>query len=274
MSGELSGESPSVVDVSIPNPSRIYDYLLGGSHNFAVDRETADRAMAAGKVTALPARANRSFLRRAVRFMIDSGVDQFLDLGSGIPTAGNVHEIAQRVNPDARVVYVDNEPVAVAQARQLLADNPNATIIGSDVRDADAVLGHPDTARLLDFSRPIGLLTVAVLHFVPDADDPAGLVRRYLADAVPGSYLALSHHSEDAYTAEKRALAAAGRAAYSRTQTAVFARTRAEIAAFLAPTELVEPGIVWTPQWRPDGGDPEVTDPAEAEIYAAVGRLR
>jgi hypothetical protein len=273
MSGAMS-EEPPVVDVSIPNPARIYDYLLGGSHNFAVDRETADRAMAAGQVTALPARANRSFLRRAVRFMITQGVHQFLDLGSGIPTAGNVHEIAQLADPAARVVYVDNEPVAVAQARQLLADNPNAAIIGSDVRDTETVLEHPATRELLDLSRPIGVLMVAVLHFIPDEDDPEGLVGRYLRDVPAGSHLALSHYSEDAYTPEKRALAEQGKAAYQRTRTSVFARTRDRIGQLAGQVDLVEPGIVWTPQWRPDGGDPEVPDPAAAEIYAAVGRVR
>jgi hypothetical protein len=259
--------------VSTPNPARIYDYLLGGSHNFAVDRETAERAMAAGQVTALPARLNRSFLRRAVRFMVDQGVDQFLDLGSGIPTVGNVHEIAQAANPAARVVYVDNEPVAVAHSRQLLADNPNAVIINTDIRDAEAVLADPDTRRLLDFTRPIGALLVSVLHFIPDEDRPGDLIQRYLADAPDGSYLAISHYTEDGYTEQKRELAERGKQAYQRTGTLPVARGRADVAGLLAGLDLVPPGIVWTPEWRPDGGDPELASAAEAEIYGAVSRV-
>ncbi|HEX9338154.1 MAG TPA: SAM-dependent methyltransferase, partial [Pseudonocardiaceae bacterium] len=242
----LTGEPPSpMVDISAPNAARMYDYLLGGCHNFAIDRETAEKAMAAGRVSAFPARANRSFLRRAVRFMVDRGVDQFLDLGSGIPTVGNVHEIAQSVNPDAHVVYVDNEPIAVAHARQLLADNPSAAIVGADLRDVDTVLNDPDTKRLLDFDRPVGVLLVAVFHFVSDEDDPAGIIGRYLGVLRSGGYLALSHYTEDGYTPEKRRLAAAGRAAYG---TRVVGRSRAELVGLMRGLDIVPPGVVYTPE--------------------------
>ncbi|HWE88103.1 MAG TPA: SAM-dependent methyltransferase [Pseudonocardiaceae bacterium] len=266
-------ESLPSVDISTPNAARIYDYLLGGSHNFAVDRETAERAMAAGQVTSLPARLNRSFLRRAVRFMLDQGIDQFLDLGSGIPTVGNVHEIAQAANPAARIVYVDNEPVAVAHARQILADNPNAVAINADLRDVDAVLGAAGAQRLLDFTRPVGVLLVSVLHFIPEDDRPGELIRRYLADAAAGSYLAVSHYTEDGYTTAKRELAERGKAAYQRTGTLPVARGRTDLARLLAGLDLVPPGIVWTPEWRPDGGDPELAAAADAEIYGAVARV-
>ena len=267
----LSGEPPSpAVDISLPNAARIYDYLLGGCHNFAIDRETAEKAMAAGRSSALPARANRSFLRRAVRFMVSEGIDQFLDLGSGIPTVGNVHEIAQHANPDAHVVYVDNEPIAVAHARQLLAGNQNAMIIGADLRDTGAVLTHPDTRRLLDFDRPIGLLMVAVFHFIPDSDDPAGIIGRYVSAFRDGGYLALSHYTEDGYTPEKRQRAAAGKAAY---RTPVVGRTSTELTGLLRGMEVLPPGCVYTPEWRPDDEQSVVSNPADAEIYAIVGRI-
>ena len=267
------GEVPPSVDISVPNPARIYDYMLGGNHNFAIDRETADRAMAAGQVSALPARANRSFLRRAVRFMIDQGVTQFLDLGSGIPTVGNVHEIAQHADPAARVVYVDNETVAVAHARRLLADNPNATMVAADLRDSDYVLAHPEVHELLDFTRPIGVLMVAVFHFIPDPADPVGIINSYLAALKSGGYLALSHYTQDGYTPEKRERARAGLAAYSSTQTQVVPRSRAELTALLGGLEMVPPGCVYAPLWHPDDEPITVTDPAEAEIYAVVARI-
>jgi trans-aconitate methyltransferase len=273
MAEQSSAELPPLVDVSKPNPARIYDYLLGGSHNFAVDRDTAEQVMAAGLVTAAPAIANRSFLRRAVRFMTEQGIDQFLDLGSGIPTVGNVHEIAQQANPNARVVYVDNEPVAVAHAKALLADDPNTAMVAADVRDVDAVLQHPDTHALLDFRRPVGLLMVAVLHFVPDSDDPAGIVARY-ASAVPsGSCLAVSNYTKDGNDEAKTARVRKAMVPYERTTTAVYARTKDELRALLGGLEIVAPGIVWTPLWRPDNSEPALCEPTDAEIYAAVARI-
>ncbi|HEX4722665.1 MAG TPA: SAM-dependent methyltransferase [Pseudonocardiaceae bacterium] len=267
----LSGEPPSpTVDISMPNAARMYDYLLGGCHNFAIDRETAEKAMAAGRVSPLPARANRSFLRRAVRFMVEQGVHQFLDLGSGIPTVGNVHEIAQYANPEAHVVYVDNEPIAVAHARQLLAGNESAAIIGSDLRAVETILDDPDTRRLLDFDKPVGVLMVAVFHFIPDLDDPAGIIGSYLGRLRAGGYLALSHYTEDGYTPDKRKLASAGRAAYG---TQVVGRSRAELTALMRGLEIVSPGVVYTPEWRPDDEQPIVENPADSEIYAVVARV-
>ena len=270
---ESSAELPPLVDVSRPNPARIYDYLLGGSHNFAVDRETAESAMATGQVTAAPAIANRSFLRRAVRYMVEEGIDQFLDLGSGIPTVGNVHEIAQQANPNARVVYVDNEPVAVAHAKQLLSDDPNTAMVAADLRDVDAVLNHPDTRSMLDFSRPIGLLLVAVFHFVPDSDNPAGIVARYSSAVPTGSAVAVSHYTRDGYDAAKSERVRKAMATYQRTATPVYARSKAQLAGLLAGLEIVPPGITWTPLWRPDNSEPALCEPAQSEIYAAVARI-
>jgi hypothetical protein len=265
---QFSGLPPSV-DVTTPNAARMYDYMLGGSSNFAIDRETADTMLTQAGNTTAPARLNRSFLRRAVRFMADQGIDQFLDLGSGIPTVGNVHEIAQAANPAARVVYVDNEPVAVAHARQLLADNDGAVIVDADLRDPVAVLGHPETQRMLDFDRPLGVLLVAVFHFIADDDEPADIVASYRAAAAAGGWLALSH-----FTADSRALGARrGVDVYRRTSTPVVARSRSEVDALLHGMDLVDPGLVWIPRWRPDGGDPPLARDEDSVIYAAVGRI-
>src|SRR3954452_15030989 len=182
------------VDVSRPNPARMYDYYLGGAHNFAVDREAADRVLAILPETREIAMRHREFLQRVVRFLtVEAGITQFLDLGSGIPTVGNVHQVAQAAHPNNRVLYVDHEPVAVAQSQRLLADNPYAAVIHADVRDHETVLNHPETRRLLDFSKPLAVLMLQVLPFIPDGDDPAQVVAMYRDACVSGSYLALAH---------------------------------------------------------------------------------
>jgi hypothetical protein len=246
----------------------MYDYMLGGSANFAADREAADAMLAAAGSSPAPARTNRSFLRRAVRLMLDNGIDQFLDLGSGIPTVGNVHEIAQAANPAARVVYVDNEPVAVHHAHQLLAGNDNAVMVEADLRDVDSVLIHPETARLLDFRRPVGVLMVAIFHFIPDADDPGRIVARYRAAMAGGGYLAMSHFIENGEDRARR-----GAEAYRQTSTPVVGRTRAEFAGLFQGLPLVEPGVVFTPEWRPDGSDPPLESAAQSRILAAVAEV-
>ena len=256
------------VDVTRPNAARMYDYMLGGSANFAADREAAEQMMAAGGTTTAPARLNRAFLRRAVRFMVEEGIDQFLDLGSGIPTAGNVHEIAQAANPDARVVYVDNEPVAVHHAKDLLAGNDNAVMVSGDLRNVHSVLANPDIRRLIDVTRPVGLLMVAIFHFIPDADRPAEIVAGYRRALTGGGYLAISHFSDNGLVRAREAATL-----YQRTATPVIARTHGEVAALLADTDLVEPGLVWTPEWRPDGGDPALGASSDSRIYAAVGKF-
>lgn len=257
-----------------PSVARMYDYFLGGAHNFAVDRQAAEAARSA--FPALPAtmRAGRAFLGRAVHFLLDTGIDQFLDLGSGIPTVGNVHEIAQAADPAARVVYVDSDPVAVTHARQLLAGNANATILDADLRDADAVLRAADATGLLDLSRPVGILLVAVFHFIPDSADPAGILHRYCDVARGGGLLALSHYTDEAYTAEKRERSRVGVREYQqRTRTAPISRDGDQLAALLTGLDVVEPGIVWAPEWRPDPGDEVPDDPSETEIRAMVARI-
>src|SRR5689334_8693366 len=182
-------------DFERPNVARMYDYFLGGSHNFAVDRKAAAAVLAAVPGIRALARQNRNFLRRAVQYLAHQGVRQFLDLGSGIPTVGNVHEIAQRDAPGSRVVYVDIEPVAVSHSRTLLEDNPDTAVAQLDLRRPDQVLDSPEVRDLLDLTRPVAVLAVAVLHFLPDSDDPAGVLARYRDAVAPGSRLVVSHAS-------------------------------------------------------------------------------
>ncbi|MGH3883323.1 MAG: SAM-dependent methyltransferase, partial [Pseudonocardiaceae bacterium] len=179
---------PYDVDVTVPNAARVYDYFLDGAHNFAADRVMASKVQQVMPAVRDAARINRSFLRRAVLFMVDSGIRQFLDIGSGIPTVGNVHEIAQRADPECRIVYIDKEPIAVAHSDLLLKGNDRAVAIRADLRQSAQVLGDSRVGDLLDFGRPIGVLLVAALHFIADADDPAGIVARYLDAVMPGSY--------------------------------------------------------------------------------------
>jgi SAM-dependent methyltransferase len=255
--------APPDVDVDRPSVARVYDYQLGGSHNFAVDREAAERVIAL--MPGLPAllRANRAFLRRAVRVLVEAGVRQFLDLGSGIPTAGNVHEIAQQANPDSRVVYIDIDPVAVAHSRALLAGNEGATVVHGDLRDPDRLLADPAVTELLDLSEPVAVLMVAVLHFVSDADRPVDIVGRYRDISAPGSYLVLSHAARDE-SVDRAA------AEYAQTVSDFWLRGPAEVTALLAGYDLLPPGLTSVTLWRPDAG----TEPESIPQLCAVGRKR
>ena len=256
------------IDLDRPSAARVYDFYLGGFHNFAADREMGRQAVRMWPELPEIMRANRGFLRRAVEFLVAAGVRQFLDLGSGIPTVGNVHEVAQRAAPDTRVVYVDNDPVAVEHARAILADDDLTAVVQADLREPDSVLADPTVRGRLDLGRPIAVLMVAVLHFIPDADDPAGLVARF-REAVPaGSYLALSH----ATAGEQADRAAEHRGLYQRTATPMTMRTRDQVEEFFAGWELVPPGVVYLPQWRPEPGGPAVDRPERMTGLAGVGR--
>ncbi|MFC3381949.1 SAM-dependent methyltransferase [Couchioplanes azureus] len=249
-----------------PSSARIYDALLGGNHNFAADREAAQHLLAAIPGAGEMARANRAFLHRAVRFLLDRGIRQFLDIGSGIPTVGNVHEVAQRRVPGARVVYVDIDPVAVAHSNDILKDNPSAVAVQADMRFPEAILEHPDVRALLDLGEPVGLLLVAMLHFVPD-DDAYTAVARLRAALPPGSYIVISHGVletvADAATEQVTAL-------YRRTDvSAAHGRTRAQILRFFGDAVLVPPGLVWVHEW-PDGGDGE---PHGMAVVGAVAQV-
>lgn len=258
------------IDVSKPSAARIYDAHLGGFHNFQVDRDAAAKIVAFMPELPDILRANRSFLRRAVRHLVDEGVTQFLDLGSGIPTVGNVHEIAWKANPECRIVYVDADPVAVSHSRNILGGIDRATAIQGDLRQPQKILTDPDTRRLLDFDQPIAVLMFAVLHFVPDEDDPAGIIRSYLDATAPGSYLALSHATLEGPEREK---AEEATAQFQRSVTDFSMRTRVEITALFDGLELVEPGVVYLPEWRPDPGD-EFGDARRASTFAGVARKR
>ncbi|MEV1287887.1 SAM-dependent methyltransferase [Micromonospora sp. NPDC049679] len=261
--------APESIDIERPSVARMYDYYLGGSHNFAVDRAAAQAMIAAVPEAPLMAQANRAFLRRAVQFLIDSGVRQFLDIGSGIPTVGNVHEIAQQAAPDARVVYIDVDPVAVAHSRQILAGNERATVLQEDLRNPARILDRPDVRKLLDFDKPIAVMIVAVLHFVPDSDDPSGIIATLRDALAPGSYLVLSQASDDGRRADERQEA---EHVYQRTDNPLNVRSRAELTRLFDGFELIEPGLVWVPQWRPDS--PESAEDAERAVFiGGVGRL-
>ncbi len=257
----------------IPSAARMYDYYLGGYHNFSSDRTAAEAAVAIYPDLPRVAQANRAFLRRAVDFLTAQGIDQFLDLGSGIPTVGNVHEVAQSLNPAARVVYVDIDPVAVTHSASLLADNPNATVIQADGRQGATILNHPETRRLLDLDRPVAVLLVAFLHFVVSDADALNLVRSMRAVMAPGSYLAISHGTHETTLDVAADAEARMTDLYAQTTNAIRTRTHAEISAFFEGFALVEPGLVRTPLWRPDGPDDLFFDqPERSGIYAGVGR--
>ena len=282
MTGEDLGATPGAtaagrpdwadgVDLSRPSVARAYDYTLGGSHNFAVDREFVRALESIAPGARLVARANRAFLRRAVRFVIEKGISQFLDIGSGIPTVGNVHEIARGLAPEARVVYVDIDPVAVAHSRLILASDARATAIQEDLRRPEAILDHPDSRALLDFSKPVGLILATILHAVPDGDDPYGIMTRLRDRLAPGSYVAISHATTECRPEEEvRDIELMSR----RTSTPITFRTRAEVMRFFTGLDLVEPGLVWTSQWRPELPEDVCDHPEQMGLYAGVGRKR
>lgn len=258
------------VDVDSPNAARMYDYYLGGSQNLAADRAAADAQLAVLPDVATTARANRAFLARVVRYSLQQGITQFLDLGSGIPTVGNVHETAHAVEPTARVAYVDNEAVAFAHAQRLLRDTPRVTVTQADLGDPDAVLTAPGVAGLLDFEQPLAVLMVSVLHFLSEEDDPAGVVAAYRDACVPGSLLAVSHATDEHVPTD---LTAESMSIYRRTSTPLTLRQSATAPGLMPGYAVLEPGVVSTVDWRPE----HPTTPADREAarasWAAVGVL-
>jgi hypothetical protein len=265
---ERSGWVPDGVDVELSSSARIYDFLLGGGHNFAVDRQVGEKFMVALPGARDVARLNRAFLRRAVLFLVSSGVRQFLDLGSGVPTVGNVHEIAQSADGQARVVYVDWDAVAVAHSRLLLEGNERAAVIQADMCEPDAVLLAAETRRLLDFDAPIGLLMVGVFHFVPDERRPRDIVAAYRDQLASGSYLALSQFSADTRPEEMAATVEV----MKRSADPLHPRSQEEITVLFAGFDLIEPGVVSTPLWRPEDPAGLGPDAERSEIFAGVGR--
>jgi SAM-dependent methyltransferase len=252
----------------IPSSARIYDYLLGGKDNFPADRAAAEEITALLPYIREAAQWNRAFVRRAVRYLVrDLGITQLLDIGAGLPTVGNVHEVALQVSREARVVYVDHDPVVLAHARDLLSSEPKATIIGHDMRAVEAILGDPELRGMFYFDQPVGMLFVSMLQFLSDADDPGGLITRLLAPFPAGSFVAITHGTADVAPKVKDAAMI-----YEGATTRLHPRTRAEILRLVDGLELVEPGLVWTPLWRPDPGDEIPENPSDSYYYALVAR--
>jgi SAM-dependent methyltransferase len=264
--------APDEVDIERPSVARMYDYFLGGSHNFPSDRDLAKQAQSVFPDAPYVVRANRAFLGRAVAALCAAGIEQFLDLGSGIPTVGNVHEIVAAHRPGARTVYVDSDPVAIAHASALLRDTADVAVVHADLRDPAAVLREAGEAGGLDLTRPVAVLLVSVLPFVPDEDDPARIVRAYRDATAPGSYLAISHGTNDYRPKQVGEV----ETVYARTtQPGVF-RGKAEVEEFFAGYELLDPGLVDIIHWRPEPevlrADPLGGDPARYSLIAGVGR--
>src|SRR5690242_15884377 len=253
------------LDTSVAHPARVYDYWLGGKDNFAADREAAERVLAAAPGLQYRVRANRAFLGRATRYLAaEAGIRQFLDIGTGIPTADNTHEVAQRAAPDSRVVYIDNDPVVLLHAQALLRSTPEGATdyVQADLRDPGTILDR--AAVLLDFGQPVALMLLGVLHLIQDAEDPWGIVARLMAAMPPGSYLTIPPPAIDIHQSQ----ANAQRVYNERVATPQTLRTREQVARFFAGLELVDPGLVQVHQWRPGPGEsaPEGTVSAHGAV--------
>jgi hypothetical protein len=260
------GDEPLSFDISVAHPARIYDYWLGGKDNYEADREAAEQVIAANPNVLPGVRANRAFLRRAVEYLVtEAGVRQFLDIGTGLPTAENTHEVAQQIAPDARVVYVDNDPIVLAHARALLTSTPEGATayVHADARDTEKIL--QDAGELLDLSQPVAVMALMVLQYIPDDADPAQVMGR-LMDAVPaGSYLTISDTTSD--IDPDRVASATGRLNTRMGPTRLTLRSRDQLAGFFGALDFVEPGLVPLPQWHAEA-DPAHIIPA----YAGMAR--
>ncbi len=256
--------------------ARMYDYFLGGYHNFPADREAAQAVITQLPDVPMIARANRGFVARAVRYSVDAGVRQFLDIGSGLPTAGNVDEIARAAAADARVVYVDIDPVAVSESLDLLAQNPHATAVRGDLRAPQAILDHPAVRSMLDLSRPVGVVLAAVLHFVPEDDQARDVLAQLAAGVSVGSYFAISHGAAETFPPTAGPAVVAAEVYRRRTATPGKPRSRVDIDRLLAGLDVVPPGLVWVHAWRPDPDQPApaefLASPTRSGMWAAVAR--
>jgi SAM-dependent methyltransferase len=259
------------IDTTVAHPARRYDYLLGGKDNFAADRESGDRMIAAIPSARTGALENRRFLCRAVTYLTaQAGIRQFLDIGSGIPTSPNAHEVAQGIAPDARIVYADNDPIVLAHARALLTSSPQGATayLDADLHQPEEILAHPDLRRTLDLSQPVALVLAALLHFFPDSDDPHALLAPLIHALAPGSYLVMSHATIDFLPAD-----VADRAARVTSAEAIHTRSKSEFAAFFDGLQLVEPGIVPTVEWRAENEPQPRPTALEGGCYGAVARV-
>jgi S-adenosyl methyltransferase len=252
----------------IPSTARMYDYYLGGKDNFPADRKLAERVLADVPDVRLFARANRAFLRRAVRYLVgEAGIRQIIDIGTGLPTVGNVHEVAQAIEPSCRVVYVDHDPVVMAHALDLLHGTSNTAFIKQDLRNPGEILADRELRELINFSQPVAVLLVAIVHFISDDENPGAIVAELLKPFPAGSFVAISHGTMDG----RPELAPATRH-YEQATSPFKPRSRTELQHFLDGLDLVEPGVVWLPQWRPEPDTEHVDNPERAIGYAAVAR--
>jgi hypothetical protein len=267
LTAPLPAGKPAEIDTSVAHPARVYDYWLGGKDNFAADREAGDRVLGATPGLRERVQANRAFLVRAVRYLAgEAGIRQFLDIGTGIPSANNTHEVAQQAAPDSRTVYVDNDPIVLTHARALLAGGPEGSIqyIDGDVRDVASIIRA--ASRTLDFTQPTALMLLGILHLIQDAEGPDEIVAR-LMDALPsGSYLAISHPASDIHPGQ----AEAQRRYNERVSTPQTLRTRAEVSRFFEGLDLVPPGLVYVHTWRP--GPDDIVPPDGVSAYGGVAR--
>jgi hypothetical protein len=264
-------ENPPAIDISRPHPARMYDYYLGGKDNFAVDREAAEKVLAGMPTGRTFARENRAFMGRAVRFLTEeAGIRQFLDIGTGLPAANNVHEVAQAVAPQCRIVYADNDPLVLTHARALLTSSPEGrtAYIHADLRDPESILSSPVTREVLDFGQPVALMLVAVLHFITDEERPGELIRTLLGALPSGSYLVASHMTGE----HDRAAMAAATQAYREAKVRGQARDCDDFSRLaFTGLELVPPGVTLVSEWRPSGDGPRPA-PAEVNCYGGVAR--
>jgi hypothetical protein len=266
------GFTAEEIDTSRPHPARMYNFYLGGRDNYEVDREAAQRVIDLAPQLVPMAKANRAFMHRAVRFVVESGVRQIIDIGTGIPTSPNTHQVAQEVSQDVRVAYVDNDPIVATHAGAHLVGDGETGFFLADLRDPDSILKHPAIGRLIDFDQPVALMLLAVLHFVQDDEDPAGLVAAY-RDALPkGSHLILTHSTTDFHQADP-AWAEARDVYRKRDATAPLTlRPHEQVLRFFDGFDLLPPGLVQGPLWRPDSPPPAAGDLADIGFYGGVGR--
>ena len=257
------------VDLDKPNAARVYDSLIGGKLNYAIDRVFADKVLELQPNSKKMAMMNRRWLRRAVRFGAEQGIRQFLDIGSGMPTVGHVHEVVQAIDPSCRVVYVDIEPIAVAHSQIVLQDVENAAMVQADGTRPYDILEHPTTEGLLDLSKPVMVVMAAFVHFIPPEQDPAGMIATYRRAMAPGSYLAISSGTFEGQGEEVSRRAAE---LYRKGGTNVFARSRDELRALVEGFEIVPPGIVFVPEWRPEDPRDVPKNPEKSSQLALVAR--
>ena len=261
-------EGGTSFDTSVPHIARVYDYWLGGKDNYAADRAAAEQVIATMPDVLLSVRAQRAFLGRVVHYLVmEAGIRQFLDIGTGLPAANNTHQVAQRAAPDSRVVYVDNDPIVLAHARALLASGPDGATayIDADLRDTGTILAG--AAELLDFSQPVAVMLLGVLHCIPDEDAPAAILARLLDAVAPGSYLAISHPASDVATDQ---MAQSMRDYNRQGGSPLMARSHAEVSRFFGGLDLMEPGVVQLHRWRP--GTDNVGQGRELPNYGGLGR--